>query len=206
MAKDPYNPTVKAFKKNGLLEEILYPDGRPEDQYSNNRWEEMRERVGESLCVWYFLFLLLYLINLLFSLILLGVIKAIGRTRRIENREKIGMTATGTHKEERVGGAWDLLLRRNLLLVEQQVVALSIQMTGDLRPLQSRPQRSHPVLLLLLLSLILLISLLGGIRCNLPQPARTWDRIIKRRPMCRRIAETLRCRRLMRGVQKILTG
>ena len=48
MAKDPYNPTVKAFKKNGLLEEILYPDGRPEDQYSNNRWEEMRERESGS--------------------------------------------------------------------------------------------------------------------------------------------------------------
>ena len=36
MAKDPYNPTVKAFKKNGLLEEILYPDGRPEGR-SNDR-------------------------------------------------------------------------------------------------------------------------------------------------------------------------
>jgi hypothetical protein len=36
MAKDPYNPTVKAFKKNGLLEEILYPDGRPEGYNSNN--------------------------------------------------------------------------------------------------------------------------------------------------------------------------
>ena len=35
MAKDPYNPTVKAFKKNGLLEEILYPDGRPEGKYND---------------------------------------------------------------------------------------------------------------------------------------------------------------------------
>ena len=47
MAKDPYNPTVKAFKKNGLLEEILYPDGRPEDQYSNNRWDGTREKEEE---------------------------------------------------------------------------------------------------------------------------------------------------------------
>lgn len=38
MAKDPYNPTVKAFKKNGLLEEILYPDGRPEGKY-NDRYD-----------------------------------------------------------------------------------------------------------------------------------------------------------------------
>jgi transcription antitermination factor NusG len=47
MSKDPYNPTVKAFKKNGLLEEILYPDGRPEG-YTNGRekgrseWENKR--------------------------------------------------------------------------------------------------------------------------------------------------------------------
>lgn len=39
MAKDPYNPTVKAFKKNGLLEEILYPDGRPEGKY-NDRYDQ----------------------------------------------------------------------------------------------------------------------------------------------------------------------
>eukprot|EP01041_Mallomonas_annulata_P003360 gene3360-6652_t len=30
MAKDPRNPTLKALKDQGLLEEILYPEGRPE--------------------------------------------------------------------------------------------------------------------------------------------------------------------------------
>ena len=50
MAKDPYNPTVKAFKKNGLLEEILYPDGRPEGYNSNNRWLSYSLCMGE--CQW----------------------------------------------------------------------------------------------------------------------------------------------------------
>lgn len=46
MSKDPYNPTVKAFKKNGLLEEILYPDGRPEDKWNQGR-EQGRSEWGD---------------------------------------------------------------------------------------------------------------------------------------------------------------
>ena len=36
MAKDPKNPTIRSLREQGLLEEILYPDGRPEDDYNNN--------------------------------------------------------------------------------------------------------------------------------------------------------------------------
>jgi transcription antitermination factor NusG len=39
MAKDPHNPTIKSLKKQGLLEEILYPEGRKQNTYLEGRHE-----------------------------------------------------------------------------------------------------------------------------------------------------------------------
>ena len=43
MAKDPKSPTIKSLKEQGLLEEILYPDGRPQKKPRREMNEGGRE-------------------------------------------------------------------------------------------------------------------------------------------------------------------
>lgn len=46
MSKDPRNPTIKSLRDQGLLEEILYPDGRPmhEDRDGEGGWNNNNNR------------------------------------------------------------------------------------------------------------------------------------------------------------------